>query len=338
MMILKLILKDVFRWIFWYPFRWLLTILPLAWAYTLGDFMAEIIYRFNTRRKEKIRTELSWMDLGRPLAESEIQSIIHMGVQMFFWNQMDILLYPKLMREPIERYTVLEGEENLKTALANGKGVILVHIHSGNPQMLMPALGYRNYPINQVGLTPQDLEEEQDSAGHIPESLQGMKTENIGLPPGSPPPTPMLKQVLELMHQLELSLPAKFVYLGKSLLPAFRCLKKNELLAIAIDGAGGRNRILVTLCGRKASFSKGPVAMALREGAVILPLYISRLSPSYRHQIVIDTPLELSISGDTEQDIIDNTQALADRFTKYVSKHPGQYARLLGYKRPFFAD
>lgn len=348
MIFVKLLIKDFSRWLFWYPFRWFMTAIPISLAYKIGDFMAWLIYLVNGRRKAKIRYELSKMHLGRTLSEQEIQHIIKIGVYMFFWNQLDVLLYPKLMKQPIEYYTELVGEENLKQALAKGKGVIIAHPHIANAQMLMPALVYRGYPLNQVGLTPEDLMEEQDSESHVPESLQTpppaltKERESKGMVEGArggmPPPTPMLERVLKLMHTLEVSLPAKFVYLRQSLLPAFRCLKRNELLAIAIDGAGGRNRVFVNLVGRKASFSQGPVAIALREGAPILPLYTMRLTPSYRHRIILDSPIELTITGDSEKDIIINTQKIADRISQFISQHPDQYARLLGYKRPLFAD
>ncbi len=368
MNLFKLLLKDFSRWLFWYPFRWFMSAIPISLAYKIGDFMAWLIYLINGRRKTKIRSELSKMNLGRQLSEQENQHIVKIGVYMFFWNQLDVLLYPKLMKQPIDFYTALVGEEHLKQALAKGKGVIIAHPHIANAQMLMPALVYRGYPLNQVGLTPEDLKEEMDSEHHIPESLQSsgiQKKLTTPLPPDSgrdvtcyvstvgkegaggggspdtetmPLPTPMLERVLKLMHTLELNLPAKFVYLRQSLLPAFRCLKRNELLAIAIDGAGGKNRVFVNLAGRKASFSQGPVAIALREGAPILPLYTLRLTPSYRHRIIIDSPIELTVTGDSEKDIITNTQKIADRISQFISQHPDQYARLLGYKRPLFAD
>ncbi len=338
MILIKLLLKDFSRWIFWYPLRWFLMAWPIHWAYQIADGMAEIVYRLNGRRKQKTRDELLRMDLGRILSEAEIEAIVKEGVRMFFLNQIDVLLYPKLMAEPIDSYTELVGLVHLEKALAGGKGVVLAHIHSGNPQMLMPALGHRGYPLNQVGLSPEDLKAEMDSENHIPDSLRETKKPLKETDNGMPPPTPMLKRVLELMHSLELTLPAHYVYLGKTLLPAFRCLKRNELLAIAIDGAGGKNRIYVELAGRKASFSKGPVAMALREGAVLLPLYTKRMHPSYRHQVILDEPLQMIKTGDPEKDIEVNTNQLAQRFSRFISNEPGQYARLLGYKRAFFAD
>jgi len=338
MIFIKLFLKDISRWIFWYPLRWFLAALPIGMAYKIADIMAEIVYHLNRRRREKTRSELLRMNLGRTLSETEIEAIIKEGVRMFFLNQIDVLLYPKLMKEPIDKYTELIGKEHLQQALAQGKGVVLAHIHSGNPQMLMPALGHRGYTLNQVGLSPEDLQEEMDSENHIPESLKVAKKPARLNDNGMPPPTPMLKKVLELMHSLELALPAHYVYLGKSLLPAFRCLKRNELLAIAIDGAGGKNRIFLELAGRKASFSKGPAAIALREGAVILPLYTKRVAPSYRHQVIIGEPLALEKTGDPDNDVVVNTNILAARFSQFISQEPGQYARLLGYKRPFFAD
>ena len=70
--IIKLAIKDFSRWIFWYPFRWLVTILPISWAYKLGYCMAYFLYLLNTRRKEKTRSELMRMDLGMGISADAI--------------------------------------------------------------------------------------------------------------------------------------------------------------------------------------------------------------------------------------------------------------------------
>jgi hypothetical protein len=165
---------------------------------------------------------------------------------------------------------------------------------------------------------------------------QSRVSEMVSHPSGFPEPSPMLERVLNLIHELEQSLPAKFIYTRKTLLPVIRALRKNELVAIAVDGLAGQNRVEVTVHGRQVSFSTGPVAIAKRTGAVVLPVFVLRRKSAYQHKVIIDPPLELIDTGDEMADLKVNTQHLADRFAEMLAMYPCQYARLFGYPRPYF--
>jgi lauroyl/myristoyl acyltransferase len=148
----------------------------------------------------------------------------------------------------------------------------------------------------------------------------------------------MLKRILVLMHQLELALPAKFIYIHQTMLPAFRCLKKNEILAIAVDGLGGENRILADIQGRQVSLSSGPVAIALRSRAPILPTFVLRTASKYRHKIIIEPPMELGRTNTTATGLASNTKRIGDRINEYLVKYPNQIARLFGNELSYFIN
>jgi KDO2-lipid IV(A) lauroyltransferase len=319
-----LLIKDLLRWFFWFPLRWILVWLPLPIAYTFGSWLGAGFYLVASRRRKKTESELRTLTFSKKLDKKTIQKIVRQAMHNLVLNHIDILLYQKLAKVPVEAYTEIEGLNYLQEARARNKGVILVHPHFGNPQLLMLALGGRNYPVNQIGRSLQSA-----TGGRIP---------NDDAPIDLPPLTPMLKRILDLMHQLELALPAKFVYIHQTLLPAFRCLKKNEILAIAIDGLGGENRITAAIQGRQVSLSSGPVAIALRTGAPLLPTFILRTKKKYLHKIIIEPPVELLTTGNEPADLEFNTQKIAERISYYLAHEPSQIARLFGNELSYFKD
>lgn len=320
-MLFFLLLKDSARWFFWFPVRWLLVLLPLPVAYTIGDWLGYGFYLIARKRRHKTESELRSLIFAKDLDQKTVRNIVQQAIVNLVLNHIDILLYKKLAKIPVDTYTEIVGLDNLQKALSQNKGAILVHPHFGNPQMLIVALGGRNYPINQIG---RSLHEVQISEG----------AESLDLPHL----TPMLKRILTLMHQLELALPAKFIYIHQTLLPAFRCLKKKEILAIAIDGLGGENRILTNIQGRQVSLSSGPVAITLRSGATLLPTFVLRTKSKYRHKIIIESSIELQRTGDTFVDIEFNTRRIGDRIAEYLVKYPSQIARLFGNELSYFIE
>jgi lauroyl/myristoyl acyltransferase len=328
-----LLLKDSARWLFWFPLRWLLVILPLPAAYTIGSFLGYGFYLIAGKRRFRTESELRSLAFTKDFNNKTIRNIVRQAIINLVLNHIDILLYQKLSKIPVDTYTEIVGLDTLQKALSLNKGAILVHPHFGNPQLLMLALGGRNFPINQIGRSLEEINLIPDSAG-MTSSLQkqGQNPQSVDLPPI----TPMLKRILTLMHQLELALPAKFIYIHQTMLPAFRCLKKNEILAIAVDGLGGENRILVNIQGRQVSLSSGPVAIALRSGAPILPTFTLRAESKYRHKIIIEPSMELELTGNTATDLAMNTQKIGSRIEEYLVKYPSQIARLFGNELSYF--
>ncbi len=67
--------------------------------------------------------------------------------------------------------------------------------------------------------------------------------------------------------------------------------------------------------GVKAATARGPAILALRTGAVVLPMFIRR-EGWLKHTIVIRKPIELAYTGDKEEDIYKNLK----RFSAVIEK------------------
>lgn len=309
---LKPVVRDILLWLFWSPFRTMTSLLPIRTVYRMG--IAGGWLRKITGKKRRHRT-FNEITATPAFSGVDTKMAVDRAFQVSFLNEIETFLYPRFNKENIGEFTNIEGEEHLKNALSSGKGVMLVHAHFGNPQMLMSGLGHKGFKINQIGRSP--LEDLEDVVGGKPSSL--------------------FIRSMQIRDMLERTLPANIIYLSQSPRQAFEAIKKGGILAIAIDGGGGKNRIGVDFLGRKASFSAGPFSLALKTGAVALPLFVVREKPWF-NKIIIGKPFDVINTGNYEDDVIRNTQKFADLMTEYVKMYPCHYVWLFGYKRRYFVD
>jgi lauroyl/myristoyl acyltransferase len=97
-------------------------------------------------------------------------------------------------------------------------------------------------------------------------------------------------------------------------------------LMIPGDGRGGTNPIgnkyvQITFLGQKTYFPRGPIVLARKTGAMMLPLFCYHLEGG-KQCIEIHHPLQLSFSKNVEDDIQRNTQLYADFLSQGVIDHP----------------
>ncbi len=313
-------IKDVLIWTYWYPYRILVQKLPLRSVYLLGGIFSKIIYYILPGKRYFLKRELSLLD--KKMDRQNFKKVIQNALLVLCCNEIELLLYPKLNEKNIGILVKYSGLERLDKALASGKGVILLFAHFGANQMVMPAIGYRGYKMNQLS-APSTVWKEK---------LPNKKFSSMG------------KKALDLRWRHEQSLPVKHINIFGSLKKAFLCLKKNEILGIAIDGGGGKDRVEVDFLGRKAMFSTGAIDLALRTGCFVLPTFMVRDRKGY-NTMIIEEPLNLIKKDDTKEAVRLNAEFFIKRLEEYVLKYPCHYLNFLAFRSyvaeqgdtPFFA-
>jgi KDO2-lipid IV(A) lauroyltransferase len=191
---------------------------------------------------------------------------------------------------------VLEGREHLDAALARGRGAIVATAHFGAHQLSMPALGYRGYTMHQLSAPPPVWAEIS-------------------------PVSRMRRRVLERRWALEQALPVTHIDVFRFLRPAFRVLADNQVLGLAFDGGGGRAWTQVSFLARRMNVSTAPIGLWRRTGAALLTAVVVRPLGASRHRVVLE-PFE----GTSVQD-------LADRFARWVLRHPSHYLPFVMFRK-----
>jgi len=194
---------------------------------------------------------------------------------------------PDLLRQRVD----FTGKENLDNALSRGKGVILISGHLGNFPLMMAKISLEGYKI----------------AG-IMRPMRDSRVEKI---------------FLEKRKRLRI----KIIYTyprNKCVSETIESLRNNELVFVLMDQNFGTGGVFVDFFGRKAATATGPVVLAQRTGAVILPCFIIREKDD-RHKIIFDAPLELQEGRSAQETITINIQRLTNVIESYIRRYPAEW-------------
>lgn len=207
-------------------------------------------------------------------------------------NYYDLIRLRSIDRHRLHELLEIRGWHHVEEALARGQGTIVVSAHLGN--------------FNVVAQYPAELGFE---AAIVVERVQ--------------PPA-----LFSYLSRLRSAVGVRVLPAGPEAIPAvLRLLRRNGILLVAGDrNVTGHSR-LVRFFDAPAPLPIGPIVLALRTGATLLPAFTIRLSPR-RSLVVIDPPFDLIRTGVNEQDIQTNLEGIARKLERMIRTDPGQWAML----------
>ena len=221
--------------------------------------------------------------LGRERDDPEVGRVARRAFQNYGRMLMDFVLLDSLSREEVVARMAVDGREHLDAALRQGRGVILVLPHMGSWDMsaaYAAAIGYRVLAVTER--FPGSLNDAVvESRGRF-----GMEIVPVG--------RPAVRSILER-------------------------LESNGIVALVCDLEQGPG-VAVSFFGRAATVPSGPASLAMKTGAVLLPIY-QYATTRGRQQARIDTPVGVS-EGDTKAAVM---QHVIERFEGYIREHPDQW-------------
>lgn len=200
-------------------------------------------------------------------------------------------------KEKICAAVAFEGEGHLQQALARGKGVIALSAHLGNFTMIGARLAAAGYPFSVVVKQPKD----QRFARLIDRYRAVLDIKTISAKPRREAARQILKG-----------------------------LRRNEVILLIADEfkSGG---VEVEFLGRTASAPRGPVTLALRTGAAVLPTFVTR-DHEDRLTLHIGAEIELIKTGDLQAELAANAALFTGRLEAMVRRYPDQW-NWLGFHR-----
>jgi KDO2-lipid IV(A) lauroyltransferase len=299
-------MKDIVLWLYWYPFRFLVHYLPASAVYRLAGACGTIAYFLHGGRRNLLEQELSRFSGDMP--DRQARTIVKNAFINYFQNEIEVLLYSTLNAGNIDRFVACSGLDYIDAALGRGRGVMLLFGHFGANQMVMPAIGYHGYTMCQMS---------------APATVWVEKMPNRKF-------SAMEKKALAIRWNQELSLPVRHINIFGPLKAVYACLKKNEVLGIAADGGGGRDRVAVPFLGRTAYFSPGALEIAKRTGCAVLPVFMIR-NKSGHHTMIVERPLEFDAAG--PEMVTRSLTRFVERLEHYVRKYPCHYLNFLGLRK-----
>jgi len=303
-------IKNFLLLLYWFPVKYLFWLLPVPLAYrvlALGSYLLSSLSP--GQRSQQLHDEL------RQVAPCADEQYCRQAVRRAFWSllccEYEMLLYPRMTANNIGQFVNYKGLENLDAVLLEGKGAMLLFAHFGANQMVMPAIGYRGYRMSQLSAPATVWEEKLQDRIFLAMEKFGMRKR----------------------WQHEQSLPVSHINIFGSLKGAFRCLRENGVLGVAIDGGGGAERVIVDFLNGQAGFSIGAFEIARRTGCAVLPVFMERDLRTGRNEFHVEHAFHVVQSGESTKDKKHFVQSFARKLEHYVQRSPWLYLNFLVLRR-----
>ncbi len=267
--------------------RALVRSLPERAALALGRGLGSFAYSMSKRRV------IAYRNLRAAFASektpAELRHIAKRSVQTMGMTLVDMLRFPEYDRAWVDSHITHQGEETLKAAMAQGKGVIMLTGHFGNWELVNIVAGILGYPVTALA---------------------------------RPQKHPRSDAYLNGLRECKGS---KVIMKGITVREILKSLKQGGIVAILNDQDGGKNGTFVEFFNRLSSTASGVVTFAARTGAPILPVFIARGSGA-THSIEVKDPLimpDASASPEEAERFV--LQQFANELEKMIRRYPEQW-------------
>ncbi len=193
-------------------------------------------------------------------------------------------------KERIRSTVTLVGEKHLKRALEKKKGVIALSAHLGTFTLIGTRLEAEGYPFNVVVKQSKD----QGFARLMDDLRHRVRIKTISA-------RPRRQAVQEVL----------------------RALKANEVVLMIADELKTSGPE-VEIFGQRFPVPRGPVTLAMRAGASLLPMFMTR-DQENRLTLQISPEFQLQQTGALREDVTANVTLFSGHLEKMVRQYPDQW-------------
>lgn len=266
--------------------RFLWQRLPLQVGYGLASLIADITYLLWKERRANTIANMTHV-LGREAGRDAIERAARQSLRNYLKYLVELLRFPRMGQEEIERSVIFRGWEHIDRALEAGKGLIFVGLHMGNWDMAAAALCLRQYPFNVIAET--------------------LKPERLN----------------RLVQGMRLEKGMKVIPMERAPRGVLRALHRNEILGLLIDRPS-EDGVVVRFFDTLTRVPAGTAKLALKTGAQVAPAALVRL-PNNSFLAIVDRCIAFRPSGEFQRDVQALTQLIMDSLERMVSVYPDQW-------------
>lgn len=265
-----------------------LGILPRSMARSLAGGVAHVLLwmRPKLRKTAGFNLQLAFPEWS-PEKRREVK---RMMVRNLGWMAAEFARLPQYKKENIEQFVILDGHENFLAGRSRGKGVIYLTGHLGAWELSSFAHALYGFPLHY---TARPLDNKPLDA--LVNSYRGLSGN-----------TPIFKNDA-----------------ARSML---RILKNLGTVGILADqNTMPDEGLFVDFFGTPACTTTGIARLALHTDAAVVPGYAYWDENIRKYRLRFEPPVELTRSGNAEQDILENTQRFTKVIEQIIREHPEQW-------------
>lgn len=262
--------------------------LPLRFSLRLGSCLSRLFYSFAEKLRRTGRRNLA---LAFPELSPPEQARLLSGC---FENLGRLLgAFSHFEKESLETWREIidiEGLEQLETARAQGRGIILFTGHVGAWELTSFALSLFDQPL----------------------SFLVRRIDN-----------PRIEALVDAARTCRGNRTIDKMFAAREMLET---LRRGGTLGILVDlNTLDREAVFVDFFGIKAATTFIVAKLALRTGASIVPVFAPWDEKRRKFTLKIDEPLSFAPTGDEEADAVRLTQLITNVVESYVRRYPDQW-------------
>ncbi len=261
--------------------------LPLKAAYGLASFFAYVFYLSQYEDRAAIIGNFEAI-LGPAADRRKLPGMVRELYRNFAKYLVDFLRSSEINEEYIRKFVKVEGARNIETALAKGRGVIMLSAHIGNWELGGSVISLIGYPISAVVLPHRN------------------------------------KKVGEFFKKRRLAGKLTPIDMGSSLKACYHILGSNNVLGLLGDRDFTGGGLVFDFFDKPTRFPKGPYVFSCRLGSPIVPTLIVRL-PDDTFKISFEEPIYADAGLTEEADVTELAKKCISIIESYVKKYPTQW-------------
>ena len=260
---------------------------PLRLAQRIGETLGTLMYHVIS-----VRRVVALENLRRAFpekSEREVQAIAKGAFRNFAIAMVELLWFPRLTRERIEKLVRFKNLDLMMDAHKQGKGVIMMSGHFGNWELIaLSAALQSNLPLTII-----------------------VKTQHNRLIDG-------------LLNRYRCLHGNRTVPMGISVREIFSALQEKRVVAMVADQSGPREGLFVDFFGRPTATHQGPALFSLKTGAPVqMGFLVRQMDGTYEG--VFEEVSKEELSEVTEANIAELTRRHTKLLEKYVRMYPDHW-------------
>jgi Kdo2-lipid IVA lauroyltransferase/acyltransferase len=270
-----------------------LGLLPRPVARSFAAAVARLLYALlpKLQKTGEVNLRIAFPDWS----EAQRKTIVRGMIRNLGWMAAEFARLPKLTKENIEQVVILDGHENFLEGHRRGKGVLYLTGHIGAWELSSFAHALYGYPLHYMA----------------------RRIDN--------------KKIDALVNGYRCLSGDRPIFKNESARVMLRVLKKAGTVGILADqNTMPEEAVFVDFFGKPASTTTGIARVALHTDAAVVPGYAVWDAAVRKYRLRFEPPVELIRTGDSERDVLENTQKFTKVIEDIIRKYPDQWVWIHG--------